>query len=170
MMEFSISLKYKDGVLIQLLTRGDGYKGDDVTLNVKTIKSIPLKLRGDYPEEFEIRGEIFIPISKFNTLNNDRIKNDLVPFANPRKCFLRSLKLLDPSEVSKRPLDCFLYYLLGENIPTNIILTNLQLPKNWGLKFQMKLKDLMILVVLYLLSKNGKKKDNYCLLKLMELL
>jgi len=130
----SISLKYKDGVLIQALTRGDGYKGDDVTLNVKTIKSIPLKLRGDFPKEFEIRGEIFIPISKFNTLNNDRIKNDLVPFANPRNTASGSLKLLDPSEVAKRPLDCFLYYLLGENIPTNSHYTNLQYAKNWGFK------------------------------------
>lgn len=130
----SISLKYKDGVLIQALTRGDGYKGDDVTLNVKTIKSIPLKLRGDYPEEFEIRGEIFIPISKFNTLNNDRIKNDLVPFANPRNTASGSLKLLDPSEVAKRPLDCFLYYLLGEKTPTNSHYTNLQYAKNWGFK------------------------------------
>ena len=130
----SISLKYKDGVLIQALTRGDGYKGDDVTLNVKTIKSIPLKLRGDFPKEFEIRGEIFIPISKFNTLNNDRIKNDLVPFANPRNTASGSLKLLDPSEVAKRPLDCFLYYLLGENTPTNSHYTNLQYAKNWGFK------------------------------------
>ena len=167
----SISLKYKDGVLIQSLTRGDGYKGDDVTLNVKTIKSIPLKLRGDYPEEFEIRGEIFIPISDFNELNKNRVKNDLVPFANPRNTALRFLKLLDPSEVAKRPLDCFLYYLLGENIPTNkLILPIFNSPKIGGLKFQMKLKDLMILVVLYLLSKNGKKKDIHCLLKLMELL
>ena len=120
----SISLKYKDGVLIRNLTRGDGYKGDDVTFNVKTIKSIPLKLRGDYPEEFEIRGEIFIPISKFDKLNNDRIKNNLVPFANPRNTDSGSLKLLDPSEVANRPLDCFLYYLLGENIPTNTVYTN----------------------------------------------
>ena len=130
----SISLKYKDGVLIQALTRGDGYKGDDVTLNVKTIKSIPLKLRGDFPKEFEIRGEIFIPISKFNKLNNERIKNDLVPFANPRNTASGSLKLLDPSEVAKRSLDCFLYYLLGENTPTNSHYTNLQYAKNWGFK------------------------------------
>jgi len=130
----SISLKYKDGVLIQALTRGDGYKGDDVTLNVKTIKSIPLKLRGDYPEEFEIRGEIFIPISDFNELNKDRVINDLVPFANPRNTASGSLKLLDPSEVAKRPLDCFLYYLLGENIPTKSHFTNLQFAKNWGFK------------------------------------
>ena len=130
----SISLKYKDGVLIQALTRGDGYKGDDVTLNVKTIKSIPLKLRGDYPEEFEIRGEIFIPISDFNELNKDRVKNDLIPFANPRNTASGSLKLLDPSEVAKRPLDCFLYYLLGENIPTKSHFTNLQFAKNWGFK------------------------------------
>ena len=130
----SISLKYKDGVLIQALTRGDGYKGDDVTLNVKTIKSIPLKLRGDYPEEFEIRGEIFIPISDFNELNKNRVKNDLVPFANPRNTASGSLKLLDPSEVAKRPLDCFLYYLLGENIPTKSHFTNLQFAKNWGFK------------------------------------
>ena len=157
----SISLKYEDGVLIQALTRGDGYKGDDVTLNVKTIKSIPLKLRGDYPDEFEIIGEIFIPISKFDKLNNDRIKNDLVPFANPRNTASGSLKLLDPSEVANRPLDCFLYYLLGENIPTNGHYTNLQFVEIGGLKFQMKLKDLMTLVVLYLLSKNGKKKDIY---------
>ncbi len=130
----SISLRYKDGVLIQAITRGDGTKGDDVTSNVKTIKSIPLKLIGSYPNEFEIRGEIFIHKSDFKKLNEKRKKNNLEIYSNPRNTASGSLKLLDPKLASKRPLDCFLYYLLGNNLPTNSHFQNLQHAKTWGFK------------------------------------
>ena len=130
----SISLTYKNGELTQALTRGDGTKGDDVTFNVKTIKSIPLKLKGDFPEELEIRGEIFLPIKGLENLNKTRIEEGLEPYANPRNTASGSLKLLDSNEVSKRPLDCFLYYLLGENSPTNSHFDNLQIARNWGFK------------------------------------
>ena len=128
----SISLTYKDGELIQALTRGDGVKGDDVTLNVKTIKSIPLKLEGKYPEEFEIRGEIFIPITAFKKMNQQRIEEGFDPYANPRNTASGSLKLLDVNEVSKRPLECYLYYILGEDLPYNSHFENLQKAKEWG--------------------------------------
>ena len=130
----SISLTYKYGELIQALTRGDGDKGDDVTSNTKTIKSIPLKLKGDYPEYFEIRGEIFIPILDFKKMNEKRVKDGLESYANPRNTASGSMKLLDSKEVSKRPLDCFLYYLLGENLPRKSHFENLQHAKNWGFK------------------------------------
>ena len=128
----SISLTYKNGELIQALTRGDGVKGDDVTLNVKTIKSIPLKLEGKYPEEFEIRGEIFIPITAFKKMNQQRIEEGFDPYANPRNTASGSLKLLDVNEVSKRPLECYLYYILGEDLPYNSHFENLQKAKEWG--------------------------------------
>ncbi len=128
----SISLTYKNGELIQALTRGDGVKGDDVTVNVKTIKSIPLKLEGKYPEEFEIRGEIFIPITAFKKMNQQRIEEGFDPYANPRNTASGSLKLLDVNEVSKRPLECYLYYILGEDLPYNSHFENLQKAKEWG--------------------------------------
>lgn len=137
----SISLSYKHGELIQALTRGDGTKGDDVTLNVKTIKSIPLKLKGNYPKEFEIRGEIFIPISDFNNMNENRAKESLEPYANPRNTASGSLKLLDSTEAGKRPLDCFLYYLLGENNPTTSHYNNLQEARKWGFKIPTEIEQ-----------------------------
>jgi len=137
----SISLSYKNGQLIQALTRGDGTKGDDVTLNVKTIKSIPLKLKGNYPKEFEIRGEIFIPISDFNKMNENRAKECLEPYANPRNTASGSLKLLDSKEAGKRPLDCFLYYLLGENNPTTSHYNNLQEARKWGFKIPTEIEQ-----------------------------
>ena len=94
----SISLIYKNGTLVQALTRGDGTKGDDVTQNVKTIKSIPLKLKGNYPDELEIRGEIFLPLSAFEKMNTERIAAGLEPYANPRNTASGSMKLLDPKK------------------------------------------------------------------------
>lgn len=105
----SINLTYKDGELVKAVTRGDGIKGDDVTRNVKTIPTVPLKLRGDITGEFEARGEIVMPIKGFNDLNNFRIANDEEPFKNPRNTASGSLKLQDSKEVSKRPLECFVY-------------------------------------------------------------
>ncbi|MEC7863446.1 MAG: NAD-dependent DNA ligase LigA, partial [Bacteroidota bacterium] len=130
----SISLMYEDGELIQALTRGDGVQGDDVTLNVRTIKSIPLKLIGDYPAQFEIRGEIFLSISGLEAMNKIRIEEGLEPYANPRNTASGSLKLLDTHEVAKRPLDCYFYYLLGDNLASNKHYDNLQKAKKWGFK------------------------------------
>ena len=130
----SISLTYENGQLAQALTRGDGTQGDDVTANVRTIKSIPLKLSGDYPANFEIRGEIFLPIAGLEQINKQREKEGLEQYANPRNTASSSLKIHDPKEVSKRPLDCYLYYLLGDNLPSNSHYENLQKAKEWGFK------------------------------------
>jgi len=130
----SISLTYINGVLDRAVTRGNGIQGDDVTANIKTIKSIPLKLQGDYPAQFEIRGEIFIPINDFAKMNTERIENGEEPFANPRNSAAGSIKMQDSSEVAKRPLDCFLYFLLGDNQPFDNQYDNLTKAKEWGFK------------------------------------
>ncbi len=130
----SISLKYENGELKQAITRGNGTHGDDVTVNVKTINSIPLKLKGDYPSKFEIRGEIFLPHEGFEQMNEKRIVNDLEPFANPRNAASGSVKMQDSKEVAKRPLDCFLYYLLGKELPSQRHYENLQNAREWGFK------------------------------------
>jgi DNA ligase (NAD+) len=130
----SISLSYENGKLIRALTRGDGTKGDDVLNNIKTIRSIPLELKGNYPERFDIRGEVFIPIKEFEKLNTQRIKEGQEPFANPRNSASGTLKMQNSSLVAKRPLDCYLYYILGDNLPTSSHFTNLQEAKNWGFK------------------------------------
>tara|TARA_Y100000766_G_scaffold282068_1_gene294664 strand:+ start:305 stop:2296 length:1992 start_codon:yes stop_codon:yes gene_type:complete len=130
----SISLKYENGELKQAITRGNGTHGDDVTVNVKTINSIPLKLKGDYPSKFEIRGEIFLPHVGFDQMNEKRIVNDLEPFANPRNAASGSVKMQDSKEVAKRPLDCFLYYLLGKELPSQRHYENLQNAREWGFK------------------------------------
>ena len=130
----SISLTYENGGLTQALTRGDGAQGDDVTANVRTIKSIPLKLKGDYPANFEIRGEIFIPIKGLEKMNKLRTEEGLEPYKNPRNTASGSLKLLDANEVSKRPLDCYLYYLIGEDLPSTNHYENLQKARDWGFK------------------------------------
>jgi len=130
----AINLTYRNGKLVQALTRGDGTQGDDVTTNVKTIKSIPLNLWGDFPDEIEIRGEVFMPRSSFENLNRERGKNGLQLFANPRNAAAGSLKMQDPAEVSKRNLDSFLYYMMGENLPADNHYQCLQKAKEWGLK------------------------------------
>ncbi len=136
----SISLIYENGELIQAVTRGDGIQGDDVTANVRMIKSIPLKLVGNYPDKFEIRGEIFLPHAGLKAMNKSRIKRGLEPYANTRNTASGSLKLLDSSEVAKRPLDCYLYYLLGEKLPSNSHFENLQLARTWGLKVPLEIE------------------------------
>ena len=131
----SISLKYKNGKLVQALTRGDGVQGDDVTINAKTIKSIPLSLQGDtYPDEFEIRGEIMMPFQVFEQLNIEREEQGESPFANPRNAASGSLKMQNSSVVAKRQLDCYLYYLLGKQLPVRDHYKNLELAKSWGFK------------------------------------
>ena len=136
----SINLVYENGKLTQALTRGDGEYGDDVTDNVRTIKSIPLEITGDFPDFFEIRGEIFLPISGFHKMNKERIQKGLEKYANPRNTASGSLKLLDNNEVAKRPLDCYLYYLLGENLPSSSHFYNLEKAKEWGFKVPKEIK------------------------------
>lgn len=131
----SISLIYENGVLLRAVTRGDGEQGDDVTANVKTIRSIPLRLRGEnYPEQFEIRGEILMPFSVFDELNKERENKSEAPLANPRNAAAGTLKLLDPREVAKRRLDAYFYYLLGDNQPHDRHSDNLDAARSWGFK------------------------------------
>ncbi len=131
----SISLTYRNGRLVQALTRGDGKKGDDVTNNVRTIKSVPLKLSGkDYPEEFEIRGEILLPHDSFNRLNAERLEIGEPPLANCRNAASGTLKTQNSATVAKRGLDCYLYYLLMDELPTDSHISNMNIARNWGFK------------------------------------
>lgn len=131
----SISLIYNDGALVQAVTRGDGVRGDDVTTNVRTIRSIPLRLHGtDYPKEFEIRGEILMPWAVFERLNAEREAQEEPLFANPRNAASGTLKLQNSAEVARRRLDAYLYYLLGENLPAQTHYENLQKAASWGFK------------------------------------
>ena len=130
----SISLTYEDGKLIQAVTRGDGEKGDDVTANVKTIRSIPLVLHGDYPQRFEIRGEILMPWVVFEELNREREAREEPLFANPRNAASGTLKLQNSSIVASRKLDAYLYYLLGEQVPCEGHYENMQKAATWGFK------------------------------------
>jgi DNA ligase (NAD+) len=131
----SISLTYEKGKLMQAVTRGDGLTGDNVIANVRTIRSIPLVLSGnDYPSLFEIRGEIFLPHAGFEKMNREREETGEVPFANPRNAASGTLKIQNSSVVAKRPLDCILYYLLGEGLPFNTHYENLCKAREWGFK------------------------------------
>ena len=130
----SISLHYEDGVLKQALTRGDGSQGDDVTANVRTVKSIPLKLQDNSPSAFEIRGEIFMPHKGFELMNAARVEAGDEAFANPRNATSGTLKMQDSAVVASRPLDCFLYHVLGESLKTDSHYTKLQEAKSWGFK------------------------------------
>jgi DNA ligase (NAD+) len=130
----SISLIYEDGKLLQAVTRGDGEKGDDVTDNVKTIRSIPLVLHGDYPQRFEIRGEILMPWVVFEELNREREAREEPLFANPRNAASGTLKLQNSSIVASRKLDAYLYYLLGEQVPCDGHYENMQKAASWGFK------------------------------------
>ncbi|MEY3679100.1 MAG: hypothetical protein RI924_1241 [Bacteroidota bacterium] len=129
----SMSLTYQDGKLLRAVTRGDGTQGDEVTANIKTIRSIPQRLSGSgYPENFEIRGEIFMHKQAFERLNKERIEHDEVPYANPRNFAAGTVKLQDSSEVAKRPLDCFIYFLYTEQRLFRNHWESLQAIKNWG--------------------------------------
>jgi len=130
----SISLTYENGSLTRAVTRGDGVQGDDITTNVKTIKSVPLKLKGDFPPLFEIRGEIVLPFEGFIKMNEERIEADEEPYRNPRNTAAGSLKLQDSSEVAKRPLDCLLYSIKGERLPITTQFENLIKARQWGFK------------------------------------
>lgn len=131
----SISLTYENGLLTRALTRGDGERGDDVTTNVKTIRSIPLRLVGDdFPSLFEVRGEIILPRPGFEKMNQERIEIGENPFANPRNAAAGSLKLQDSAEVARRPLDGYMYYALGESLPFTTHRQSLQMLAKWGFK------------------------------------
>lgn len=131
----SISITYKNGLLFRALTRGDGNKGDDVTLNVKTIKNIPHRIDNKaIPSEFVIRGEILMTREVFNRLNDERVKAEIPPFANPRNAAAGTLKLLDPRTVASRSLECMVYFLLSEELPYNKHYNNLKEASAWGFK------------------------------------
>lgn len=131
----SIALTYRHGKLLRAVTRGDGVQGDDVTENVKTIRSIPLQLRGTgYPDEFEIRGEILMPWTVFEQLNAEREREEETLFANPRNAASGTLKLQNSAIVASRNLDAYLYYLLGEDLPSDDHYENLQIARSWGFK------------------------------------
>ena len=130
----SISITYQDGKLLKAVTRGDGFQGDDVTNNIKTIKSIPLQLTGNYPPKFDIRGEIILPLEGFEKMNQELLDIGELPYSNPRNTASGSLKLQDSAEVAKRPLDCLLYFIIGNNLPFSTQHTGLEVARNWGFK------------------------------------
>lgn len=130
----SISLTYENGILVKAVTRGDGFQGDNVTANVKTIKSVPLKLKGDFPPKFDIRGEIVLPFEGFKKMNEERIEIGEEPYRNPRNTASGSLKLQDSAEVAKRPLECLLYNLTGNNLGIRSQFEGLLKAREWGFK------------------------------------
>ena len=130
----SISITYENGKLKRAVTRGDGFQGDDVTNNIKTIKSIPLQLKGNYPEKFDIRGEIILPYAGFEKMNQELIEIGETPYSNPRNTASGSLKLQDSSEVAKRPLECLLYFIVGNNLNISTQLEGLEAARKWGFK------------------------------------
>ncbi|HEY1040376.1 MAG TPA: NAD-dependent DNA ligase LigA [Bacteroidia bacterium] len=136
----SISLIYENGSLKQAVTRGDGVQGDDVTTNVKTIRSVPLQLKGDFPPLFEIRGEIFFSRNVFDEINAEREEIGETPLANPRNAASGTMKMQDSSVVAKRKLDCYMYYVLGENLHFETHAENLEKAKSWGFKISEKSK------------------------------
>lgn len=130
----SISITYENGKLSKAVTRGDGFQGDEVTNNIKTIKSIPLQLKGNYPSKFDIRGEIILPFEGFEKMNQELIEIGETPYSNPRNTASGSLKLQDSAEVAKRPLDCLLYFITGNNLPFSTQYEGLETARNWGFK------------------------------------
>jgi len=136
----SISLTYENGRLMRAVTRGDGVQGDDVTANVRTIKSVPLQLKGDYPDKFDIRGEIVLPWEGFNKMNEERVEIGEEPYRNPRNTASGSLKLQDSAEVAKRPLLCLLFSLQGNNLPVQTQFESLKVARKWGFRVPQEAK------------------------------
>ncbi|MDF0705986.1 NAD-dependent DNA ligase LigA [Flagellimonas okinawensis] len=130
----SISLTYENGLLVKAVTRGDGFQGDDVTNNIKTIKSVPLKLKGDYPPKFDIRGEIILTLEGFAKMNAERVEAGEDPYMNPRNTASGSLKLQDSALVAQRPLECLLYSIAGENLGVSSQFEVLEKARSWGFK------------------------------------
>ena len=157
----SISLSYENGKLIQALTRGDGIKGDAITTNIKTIKTVPLKLHGDYPHLFEIRGEIILPWKGFHMINEQRASNGEALYRNPRNTASGSIKLQDSSLVAKRPLNCFLYSLKGDDLKVSTQFQALQKASEWGFKVpkSARLVSSIDAVFEYILAWEEKRKN-----------
>lgn len=157
----SISLIYENGLLIRAVTRGDGVMGDDVTSNIKTIRSIPLKLKGDYPTEFEIRGEVLLPFSSFESLNREREEIGEPLFANPRNAASGTLKLQNSSIVASRKLDAYFYHVLGKDLPDDGHYELLQHAAKWGFRISEHTKkvDTIEEVLEYLKIWNVKRKE-----------
>ncbi|MBO3117347.1 NAD-dependent DNA ligase LigA [Winogradskyella sp. DF17] len=130
----SMNLTYENGKLLRAVTRGDGVQGDEVTANVKTIKTVPLQIKGDYPQRFDIRGEIVLPIKGFLEMNEDRVAAGEDPYRNPRNTASGSLKLQDSSEVAKRPLECLLYSIKGNDLNISSQFEGLEKARSWGFK------------------------------------
>lgn len=130
----SISITYEEGKLTKAVTRGDGFQGDEVTNNIKTIRSIPLQLKGNYPPKFDIRGEIILPFAGFEKMNQELIEIGETPYSNPRNTASGSLKLQDSTEVARRPLECLLYFIVGNNLPFQTQFEGLQAARDWGFK------------------------------------
>ncbi len=130
----SISITYENGRLLRAVTRGDGFQGDDVTHNIKTIKAVPIHLKGDFPDKFDIRGEIILPLAGFEKMNQELIEIGETPYSNPRNTASGSLKLQDSAEVAKRPLDCLLYFVIGAKLPFKTQFEGLQKARDWGFK------------------------------------
>ena len=164
----AISVTYKDGKFVQALTRGDGAVGENISANVKTIRAIPLKLHGDkIPDEVEVRGEIFFPLEAFEALNKERKENDQQTFANPRNTASGTLKLQDSSVVASRGLDCYLYQVLGDDLPFKTISENFKFAKKLGFKVP-PAKDHMFLTcssiddIMDFVAYWDKKRSNLC--------
>jgi DNA ligase (NAD+) len=157
----SISLIYENGILVRGVTRGDGVMGDDVTSNIKTIRSIPLKLKGDYPAEFEIRGEVLLPFSSFEALNREREEIGESLFANPRNAASGTLKLQNSSVVASRKLDAYFYHVLGNDLPDDGHYELLQHAAKWGFKTSEHTRkvDTIEEVLDYLETWNFKRKE-----------
>ncbi len=136
----SISITYEDGKLKRAVTRGDGVQGDDVTNNIKTIKSIPLKLKGSFSDTFDVRGEIILPFAGFEKMNQELMEIGELPYSNPRNTASGSLKLQDSAEVAKRPLDCLLYFIIGNKLPFKSQFEGLETARNWGFKVPIEAK------------------------------
>ncbi|WP_281540386.1 NAD-dependent DNA ligase LigA [Maribacter aestuarii] len=130
----SISITYEEGKLVRAVTRGDGFQGDDVTTNIRTIKSVPLQLKGDFPAKFDIRGEIVLPFDGFQKMNEERIENGEEPYMNPRNTASGSLKLQDSALVAQRPLECLLYAIVGNNTGITSQFEMLEKAREWGFK------------------------------------
>ncbi|HWY38518.1 MAG TPA: NAD-dependent DNA ligase LigA, partial [Bacteroidia bacterium] len=130
----SISLTYENGKLLRAVTRGDGVQGDDVTINARTIRSLPLTLKGDYPSFFEIRGEIYMSRKMFDEINKEREEIGEAPLANPRNSASGTMKMQDSSVVAKRRLECFVYYMMGDTLPSKTQYDNLEKAKSWGFR------------------------------------
>jgi DNA ligase (NAD+) len=136
----SMNLTYENGKLIRAVTRGDGVQGDEVTANVKTINTVPLQLNGEFPERFDIRGEIVLPIEGFLKMNEERVANDEEPYRNPRNTASGSLKLQDSAEAAKRPLECLLYSIKGNNLNIQTQFEGLEKARSWGFKVPQEAK------------------------------